>query len=114
MEVATHQRQGYPQALVVEDEEGLKKNLVGGMLRLEGYYVATVGYGLQGLLLHLSFRPEPVITNAVISIMDGVELVFSLRGRVTPASGLCLSAAFRYPLPAPSSWRRSPASASPC
>ncbi|MFZ5586384.1 MAG: response regulator [Thermodesulfobacteriota bacterium] len=72
--------QGHPRVLVVEDEEGLKENLA-ELLGLEGYHVSTAANGLMGLRAHLSFRPELVITDVVMPIMDGVEMVRQLRAR---------------------------------
>ncbi len=84
---------GHPRVLVVEDEEGLKENLA-ELLRLEGYHVSTAGDGLQGLRAHLSFRPELVITDVVMPIMDGVEMVRALRGRDPRLKALFISGFF--------------------
>jgi len=65
---------------VVEDEDGLRDNL-GELLQLEGYHVQTAANGVQGLGAHLSFRPDLVITDVVMPIMDGVEMVRTLRKR---------------------------------
>jgi CheY-like chemotaxis protein len=72
--------EGHPRILVVEDDDGLKENLA-ELLRLEGYHVGTAANGLQGMKAHLSFRPELVITDVVMPIMDGVEMVRQLRQR---------------------------------
>jgi CheY-like chemotaxis protein len=90
---AVRPREGHPRVLIVEDEEGLKENLA-ELLRLEGYHVATAGDGLQGLRAHLSFRPELVITDVVMPIMDGVEMVRSLRGRDPRLKALFISGFF--------------------
>jgi CheY-like chemotaxis protein len=71
---------GHPRILVVEDEEGLANNLA-DLLGLEGYHVATAPDGLAGLRRHLTFRPELVITDILMPIMDGVEMVRTLRQR---------------------------------
>lgn len=71
---------GHPRVLVVEDEEGLANNLA-DLLALEGYHVATAPDGLAGLRRHLTFRPELVITDILMPIMDGVEMVRTLRQR---------------------------------
>jgi CheY-like chemotaxis protein len=75
-----HPRGGHPRILVVEDEDGLRENLA-DLLHLEGYHVKTAANGVQGMGAHLSFRPELVITDVVMPIMDGVEMVRTLRGR---------------------------------
>ncbi|MFH1034556.1 MAG: response regulator [Pseudomonadota bacterium] len=84
---------GHPRVLVVEDEEGLKENLA-ELLRLEGYHVGTASNGLQGLKAHLSFRPELVITDVVMPIMDGVEMVRQLRQRQPGLKALFISGFF--------------------
>ncbi|CAO0823326.1 hypothetical protein DFAR_3650003 [Desulfarculales bacterium] len=63
---------GHPRVLMVEDKEGLKKNLA-ELLRLEGYHMGTASNSLQGLKAHLSFRHELIITDVVMPIMDGIE-----------------------------------------
>lgn len=85
--------EGHPRVLVVEDEEGLKENLA-ELLRLEGYHVGTASNGLQGLKAHLSFRPELVITDVVMPIMDGVEMVRQLRQRQPGIKALFISGFF--------------------
>ncbi len=70
----------HPRILVVEDEEGLAHNLA-DLLALEGYHVATAPDGVAGLRQHLTFRPELVITDILMPIMDGVEMVRTLRRR---------------------------------
>lgn len=71
---------GHPRILVVEDEEGLAHNLA-DLLALEGYHVATAPDGVAGLREHLSFRPDLVITDIVMPIMDGVQMVRALSER---------------------------------
>ena len=73
-------KSGHPRVLVVEDEEGLAQNLA-DLLALEGYHVATAPDGLAGLRTHLTFRPELIITDILMPIMDGVEMVRTLRER---------------------------------
>ncbi|MCF8032882.1 MAG: response regulator [Desulfarculaceae bacterium] len=73
-------RSGHPRVMVVEDEEGLAQNLA-DLLALEGYHVATAPDGLAGLRTHLTFRPELVISDILMPIMDGVEMVRTLRER---------------------------------
>ncbi|MFH1057940.1 MAG: response regulator [Pseudomonadota bacterium] len=85
--------EGHPRVLVVEDEEGLKENLA-ELLGLEGFHVATAANGLLGLRAHLSFRPELVITDVVMPIMDGVEMVRQLRRRDPALKALFISGFF--------------------
>ncbi len=71
---------GHPRVLVVEDEEGLRENLA-ELLMLEGYHVASAANGVGGLKLFSSFRPELVITDVVMPLMSGVEMVRHMRRR---------------------------------
>ena len=90
---AARPAEGHPRVLVVEDEEGLKENLA-ELLQLEGFHVATAANGLMGMRTHLSFRPELVITDVVMPIMDGVEMVRQLRGRDPNLKALFISGFF--------------------
>ncbi len=84
---------GHPRILVVEDEDGLRENLA-ELLELEGYHVKTAPNGVQGMGAHLSFRPELVITDVVMPIMDGVEMVRQLRQRNPNLRALFISGFF--------------------
>ena len=84
---------GHPRILVVEDEDGLRENLA-DLLTLEGYHVAEANNGMQGLKMHLSFRPELVITDVVMPIMDGVEMVRQLRERDPSLNAMFISGFF--------------------
>jgi len=85
--------EGHPRILVVEDEDGLRENLA-DLLSLEGYHVATAANGVQGMGAHLSFRPEMVITDVVMPIMDGVDMVRQLRKRDPNLKALFISGFF--------------------
>ncbi len=84
---------GHPRVLVVEDEDGLRENLA-DLLRLEGYHVGTAANGMLGLREHLTFRPELVITDVVMPIMDGVEMIRQMRRRDPELSALFISGFF--------------------
>ena len=90
---AVRPQAGHPRVLVVEDEDGLRENLA-ELLKLEGYHVSTAGDGIQGMKAHLSFRPELVITDVVMPIMDGVEMVRALRARDPRLKALFISGFF--------------------
>jgi CheY-like chemotaxis protein len=89
----TRTRGGHPRILLVEDEDGLRDNLA-ELLTLEGYHVKSAPNGVQGLGAHLSFRPELVITDVVMPIMDGVEMVRQLRARDPELRALFISGFF--------------------
>jgi CheY-like chemotaxis protein len=83
----------HPRVLVVEDEPGLKSNLA-DLLGLEGYNVATASHGVAGLKTHLTFRPDLVISDVVMPIMDGVEMVRNMRVRDPDLKVLFISGFF--------------------
>jgi len=87
---------GHPRLLVVDDEEGLRTNLA-AVLSLEGYHVATAGNGVQGLRNQVSFRPELVISDVVMPIMDGVEMARQMRLRDPNLKVLFMSGFFGTP-----------------
>lgn len=84
---------GHPRVLVVEDEDGLKDNLA-DLLGLEGYHVATAANGALGLREHLIFRPELVITDVVMPVMNGVEMIRHLRRRDAALKAIFISGFF--------------------
>jgi CheY-like chemotaxis protein len=89
----TRPQNGHPRILIVEDEDGLRDNLA-DLLSLEGYHVKTAPNGVQGMGAHLSFRPELVISDVVMPIMDGVEMVRQLRQRDPQLKALFISGFF--------------------
>ena len=59
--------------LVVEDDEGLRE-MMAQMLTLEGFQTATVANGQEALAyLHGSSRPEVILLDLMMPIMDGWE-----------------------------------------
>ncbi|KIX15997.1 response regulator [Dethiosulfatarculus sandiegensis] len=79
--------------LVVEDESGLRENLA-DLLGLEGFHVSTAANGVQGLGSQLTFRPDLVITDVVMPIMDGVEMVRQMRQRDLNLKAIFISGFF--------------------
>ena len=63
----------YCPVLVVEDDEGLRE-MMAQMLTLEGFQAATVANGQEALAyLHGSSRPEVILLDLMMPIMDGWE-----------------------------------------
>lgn len=67
-----------PTILVVEDEEPVQQ-LVADLLGDEGYHVLIVGDGAQALALAHAERPDLVVTDLMMPVMDGIELCRRLR-----------------------------------
>jgi class 3 adenylate cyclase/DNA-binding NarL/FixJ family response regulator len=64
--------------LVVEDEEGIRKNIE-RLLTLEGYEVATAPNGQHGLVIARSMLPDIVITDINMPGMDGFAMLDAIR-----------------------------------
>jgi CheY-like chemotaxis protein len=59
--------------LVVEDDEGLRE-MMAQLLTLEGFQTATVANGQEALAyLHASSRPEVILLDLMMPVMDGWE-----------------------------------------
>jgi CheY-like chemotaxis protein len=59
--------------LVVEDDEGLRE-MMAQLLTLEGFETATVANGKEALAyLHGSSRPEVILLDLMMPVMDGWE-----------------------------------------
>ena len=64
--------------LVVDDEEPIRKLLLRFLTR-RGYLVECAEDGAQGLKLAAERRPDLVITDINMPIMDGIEMISRLR-----------------------------------
>jgi serine/threonine-protein kinase PpkA len=64
--------------LVVDDEEGIRKNIE-RLLTLEGYEVATAPNGQHGLVIARSMLPDIVITDIHMPVMDGFAMLDAIR-----------------------------------
>ena len=64
--------------LIVDDEEDVR-DLLKDMLELEGYITCTAVDGKEGLQHYNKFRPDLVITDIKMPVMDGIEFVKNLQ-----------------------------------
>ena len=64
--------------LVVDDDQALAE-MLGIVLRKEGYEVATCGDGARALPMIRQFRPDLVLLDVMLPSMDGVEVCRLLR-----------------------------------
>jgi len=69
---------GARRVLVVEDEQ-LLADLVGDYLRREGFMVEQVGDGASALERAREFRPDVVVLDLGLPVLDGVEVCRELR-----------------------------------
>jgi CheY-like chemotaxis protein len=64
--------------LLVEDAPFLRYAF-GRLLRMHGYEVMEANDGLEALACINTFRPQLVVTDLMMPVMDGVELIERLR-----------------------------------
>lgn len=64
--------------LVVEDEAPMRKMLV-GVLQQAGYVVIEATNGREGLQIALAQHPAIIVTDNIMPIMEGVEMVAQIR-----------------------------------
>jgi CheY-like chemotaxis protein len=64
--------------LIVEDhpdtQQGLKQ-----LLQLSGFHVLTANNGQQGLMKASAHLPDLIVTDVMMPVMDGIEMVRQLR-----------------------------------
>ncbi len=77
--------------LVVDDEPALT-DVVGTVLRYEGWAVRTAGSGSQALTEFRSFSPDVVVLDVMLPDLDGFEVLKRLRSNGVQAPVLFLTA----------------------
>ncbi|MEA2682441.1 MAG: two-component system, OmpR family, phosphate regulon response regulator PhoB [Chloroflexota bacterium] len=68
-----------PRLLVVEDEPALQKVLA-VRLQIEGFEVRAAGDGEEALAMIAEERPDLVLTDLMMPLMDGAELTRQIKG----------------------------------
>ncbi len=66
--------------ILVVDDEPDERFLVGRVLRREGHEVTVAGNGAAALEAVRECPPDLVVTDIMMPVMDGVELIRRLRG----------------------------------
>lgn len=69
--------------LYVEDESDLREDLI-EELEEDGYEVAWAPNGAEGLRLLESFNPDVVISDCLMPVMSGIELLQHIRASDSP------------------------------
>lgn len=64
--------------LIIDDDADLRV-VLGKVLRNAGYTVTDAGDGLQGLAQFDTVLPDLVITDLVMPVVEGIEVITSLR-----------------------------------
>lgn len=81
-----------PSALVVDDEGPVREFLVDLLAEL-GWRVRQAIHGRQALALASEERPDLVISDVMMPVMDGAELCRRLKSELTPAPVIILASA---------------------
>lgn len=68
--------------LIVDDDEGVTQTFA-GLLRLEGYQVRTARNAHDGLREVETFRPDAIILDLRMPLVNGLGFLYRLRDRVT-------------------------------
>jgi PAS domain S-box-containing protein len=76
--------------LLVDDEEGIRK-VLGISLEDLGYQVQTAADGKQGLTLYRRHQPPIVITDIKMPVMDGIDLLKSIKQENTNTEVIMLT-----------------------
>lgn len=69
-----------PRILVIDDDPGLLK-MMGLVLHKAGYKVEAAASGIDGLAKTDDFKPDVLILDRMMPLMDGIEVVRRLRSR---------------------------------
>src|SRR5690348_11618826 len=77
-------------ALVIDDHHHIRQ-MVQAMLEMWGYNVATAINGRHGLERFREVRPELVITDINMPVMDGTEFIAMLRRDKEPVKIIAMS-----------------------
>ena len=67
--------------LIVDDDEGVTQTFA-GILRLEGHQVRTASNAFEGLKEVESFRPDAIILDLRMPLINGLGFLYRLRGFV--------------------------------
>ncbi len=69
--------------LVIDDEPKLCRS-ISRTLEVAGFDTLTAGDGAEGMLLLRQYRPQLVITDLIMPVMEGIETIIEIR-RTSPA-----------------------------
>lgn len=72
--------------ILVVDDEPDERFLVGRVLRREGHEVVVASDGAAALTVVQEGQPDLVVTDIMMPVMDGVELIRRLRGDQSTAA----------------------------
>jgi CheY-like chemotaxis protein len=85
---------GPVRVLLIEDEADLRESLCES-LECAGYEVLPAQDGDEGLSLYFRQKPDVVVTDILMPIKDGLEVIMELRRNVPDAKVIAMAAAPR-------------------
>ncbi len=77
--------------ILVIDDEPLIRNLLKTTLEKAGYEVKDAMNGDEGLHLYYTFSPQLIITDIVMPVKDGIELIMEIRKTDTDVQFIAIS-----------------------
>ncbi|HLI40203.1 MAG TPA: response regulator, partial [Streptosporangiaceae bacterium] len=83
---------GTPVRVLVVDDEPSLAELLGSVLRYEGWDVRTAGTGAGAVRTAREFRPDAVVLDIMLPDLDGVEVMRRLRAELPHVCVLFLTA----------------------
>lgn len=85
---------GPVRVLLIEDEAAVRESLCDSLERA-GYEVLPAQEGEEGLSLYFHHTPDVVVTDILMPIKDGLEVIMELRRTVPHAKVIAMAAAPR-------------------
>ncbi len=67
-----------PKILVIEDEKGLREEIV-DILGFEGFETVGASHGQEGLEMARTFRPDMIVCDIMMPVLDGYGVLLELR-----------------------------------
>ncbi len=71
--------------LIIEDDNAIRENLA-EMLSLSGYQVETAANGVEGISQALIFKPDAIVCDIMMPLMDGYQVLETLRSTNSQAT----------------------------
>ena len=85
------------QQILVVDDNPDARDLLGAMLRVEGYDVVFACDGEEGVARYAALRPALVVADIFMPTMDGLTMIREIRHRFHDARIIAISAGWNVP-----------------
>src|SRR3984957_8527203 len=103
-DVSLQRADGTPVRVLVVDEEPSLAELLGSVLRYEGWTVKTAGNGADAVRTAREFRPDAGVLDIMLPDFNGLEVMRRLRAEIPRVCGVFLAAGDAVE----TGWRASP------